>query len=53
MARMARAVAVATLVIASLLSSGCLHTWTQTYHEYPPSAWENAPAPHQGNPNDN
>ena len=40
MARIARAVAVVMLVIASLCTTGCLHTWTQTYQDYPPSAWE-------------
>ncbi len=43
MARIARAVAVVMLVIASLCTTGCLHTWTQTYHDYPPSAWKNPP----------
>jgi hypothetical protein len=52
MARIARAAAVVMLVIASLCATGCLHTWTQTYQEYPPSAWENPPAAHQGNPQD-
>jgi hypothetical protein len=52
MARIARAVAVVTLVIASLCSTGCLHTWTQTYQDYPPEAWD-PPQPHrQGNPSD-
>ena len=36
MARIARAVAVVMLVIASLCATGCLHTWTQTYQDYPP-----------------
>jgi hypothetical protein len=52
MARIARAVAVVMLVIASLCATGCLQTWTQTYQDYPPSAWENPPAAHQGNPRD-
>ena len=52
MARIARVVAVAVLVIASLGSTGCLHTWTQTYHDYPPSAWEPPYTHHQGNPKD-
>jgi hypothetical protein len=52
MARIARAVAVVMLVIASLCTSGCLHTWTSTYQDYPPDAWKPAPAPRQGNPID-
>jgi len=52
MATLARAVAVVLLVIASLSTTGCLHTWTQTYQDYPPSSWE-APNTHpQGNPRD-
>jgi hypothetical protein len=52
MARIARAMAVVMLLIASLCSAGCLHTWTQTYQDYPPAAWD-PPQPHrQGNPSD-
>jgi hypothetical protein len=51
MARFARMVAVAVLVIASLGSAGCLHTLTETYHDYPPAAWD-PPTQHQGNPKD-
>jgi hypothetical protein len=52
MARIARMMAVVVLVIASLGSAGCLHTWTQTYHDYPPSAWDNPYTKHQGDPKD-
>jgi len=52
MARIARAVAVAILVIASLCNTGCLHTWTETYQEYPPSAWAPPHTHPQGNPKD-
>jgi len=52
MARIARAVAAALLVIASLGAAGCLHTWTGTYHDYPPSAWDPPHTHPQGNPND-
>lgn len=52
MAGIARAVAVLVLIIASLGSVGCLHTWTQTYQDYPPSAWEPADTHHQGDPKD-
>ena len=34
---------VGVLVVASLGSAGCLHTWTQTYHDYPPEAWDCLP----------
>jgi hypothetical protein len=51
MARIARAAAVVMLMIASLCSAGCLHTWTQTYRDYPPEAWD-PPQHHQGNPSD-
>ena len=52
MARIARTVALAMLVLAGLSSVGCLHTWTQTYQDYPPSAWEPAHTHHQGDPPD-
>ncbi len=52
MARIARAVAIVVLVIASLCTTGCLHTWTETYRDYPPDAWEPAHQPSQGNPSD-
>jgi hypothetical protein len=51
MARIARIIAVGVLLVASLGSSGCLHTWTQTYHDYPDEAWD-PPSQHQGNPKD-
>ena len=52
MARIARIIVVAALLLASLGSTGCLHTWTQTYHDYPPEAWDPAYTQHQGNPKD-
>ena len=52
MTRIARIMAVTVLVIASLGSAGCLHTWTETYHDYPPSAWDPPYTHHQGNPPD-
>jgi hypothetical protein len=42
MARIARAIAVVMLVIVSLGTAGCLHTWTETYQDYPPDAWRPA-----------
>ena len=52
MARIARTVAFTLLLLASLSSVGCLHTWTQTYEDYPPSAWQPPYTHHQGNPQD-
>jgi hypothetical protein len=52
MARIARMIAVGVLLVASLGSAGCLHTWTQTYHDYPPEAWDPPYTQHQGNPRD-
>jgi hypothetical protein len=44
--------AVGVLLVASLGSSGCLHTWTQTYQDYPPEASDPPYTQHQGNPKD-
>ncbi len=52
MARIARALAVIILMIASLCTTGCLHTWTGTYRDYPPDAWQPPHSPPQGNPTD-
>jgi len=52
MARIARIVAFSVLLVAGLSSAGCLHTWTETYHDYPPEAWGPPNAEHQGNPRD-
>jgi hypothetical protein len=47
----ARALSLALLVIAGLSMCGCIHTWTETYREYPPSAWDPAGVRTQrGNP---
>ncbi len=51
MARIARAVAALLLVIAGLGIAGCIHTLTETYRDYPPSAW-GPPHQHQENPGD-
>ncbi len=52
MSRFARAVALALLATTVLGVSGCIHTWTQTYAEFPPSI-ENTPHTHgQPNPQD-
>jgi hypothetical protein len=51
MARMARTVAALLLLILGLGVAGCIHTWTQTYQDYPPSA-NGPPHPPQGNPSD-
>lgn len=52
MARIARSLAIVILIIASLCTTGCLHTWTQTYQDYPPDAWEAPHSQRQGNPTD-
>ena len=52
MTRIARAVVLALLVSAALGSSGCIHTMTETYAEFPPSINHTPPAPVQGNPSD-
>jgi hypothetical protein len=52
MTRIARAVALALLVVSVLGSSGCIHTWTGTYAEYPPTLYDNPHVPHQGDPSD-
>jgi hypothetical protein len=52
MSRIARTLAMALLAAALLSSSGCIHTWTGTYAEYPPSMYDDYPAPPQGQPSD-
>jgi hypothetical protein len=52
MARIARALAALVLLIASFGLAGCLHTWAQTYQDYPPAAWEPRQPHVQANPND-
>ena len=50
MARIARTVAAMLLLIVGLGVAGCIHTWTQTYQDYPPSAF-GPPRDHlQGDP---
>ena len=51
MARIARMIAVGVLLVASLGSTGCLHTLAYTYQDYPPEA-SDPPTQHQGNPQD-
>ncbi len=52
MKNFARALAALLLVIVSVSATGCLHTLTQTYADYPPSAWEPPYTHPQGNPSD-
>jgi hypothetical protein len=52
MNRLTRALTALLLCIAGFSSTGCLHTWTQTYQDYPPSAWEPPHTHPQGNPSD-
>jgi len=52
MKKIARVLAALLLTVASLSATGCLHTLTQTYCDYPPSAWDPPHTPPQGNPSD-
>ena len=52
MSRMTRALLLAMLVSAILSSSGCIHTWTGTYAEYPDSAYDKPHVHGQADPND-
>ena len=53
MSRIACAVVLALLVSAALGSSGCIHTWTETYSDFPPAAFDKQPHAHvQADPND-
>jgi hypothetical protein len=47
-----RAFAVVLLALVGLSATGCLHTLTQTYADYPPSAGEPPHTHPQGNPSD-
>ncbi len=51
MARIARACVTLVLVIVGLSIVGCIHTWTQTYDDFPPDAI-GRPHEQQGNPTD-
>ncbi|MGP0068094.1 MAG: hypothetical protein ACLQGP_31420 [Isosphaeraceae bacterium] len=53
MSRMARALLLALLGSVILGSSGCIHTWTGTYAEYPDSAYTKPHEHVQGNPPEN
>jgi hypothetical protein len=52
MNRITRALAALLLLIVALSGTGCLHTLTQTYADYPPSALEPPYTHPQGNPSD-
>jgi hypothetical protein len=52
MKKLARVLAAWLLAIAGLSATGCLHTLTQTYADYPPSASEPPYTHPQGNPSD-
>ncbi len=45
MSRYLRAIALALLAMTALAATGCIHTWTQTYAEFPPSIY-NTPHTH-------
>lgn len=52
MSRFARAIALVLLAMTALTASGCIHTWAETYAEFPPSMG-NTPHTHgQPNPSD-
>jgi hypothetical protein len=51
MARIARTVLALLLLIVGFGVAGCIHTWTQTYQDYPPSVYGPLHQP-QGNPSD-
>ncbi|HZW33641.1 MAG TPA: hypothetical protein VFF52_23170 [Isosphaeraceae bacterium] len=58
MTRIARAVVIGLLLTAVLGTSGCgwsrglIHTWAETYADFPPEINSPHPAPPQGNPSD-
>lgn len=52
MGKLIRAIAAVCAIIVTLCASGCLHTWTQTYQDYPPSAWDPPHSHPQGNSTD-
>jgi hypothetical protein len=51
MTRFARVWAALLLVIIGLGVAGCIHTWTQTYDDFPPDRI-GVPHEHQDNPGD-
>jgi hypothetical protein len=53
MSRMARAVMLALLASAILGASGCIHTLTGTYEEYPEAAYSKPPVHRQPDPPQN
>jgi hypothetical protein len=52
MKMIARTVAAFLLLTVGLGMTGCIHTLTQTYSDYPPSAWDPPHSRSQGNPSD-
>lgn len=52
MSRIARAVVLALLITTALATTGCLHTWTGTHQEWPPSVNDPPREHQQGNPSD-
>jgi hypothetical protein len=49
MARISKAIAAILVLLSVVSASGCLHTWTSTYDEYPDSMYTNPHVP-QGDP---
>jgi hypothetical protein len=52
MARIARAVMLMLIAIAASGLAGCIHTWTETYAEFPPTIYDTPHVPSQGQPSD-
>lgn len=52
MKKAARGLVVFLLLVVGLSAPGCLHTLTQTYADYPPSAWKPPYTHPQSNPSD-
>ncbi len=50
MATFGRAVAAILLLLTAAGASGCLHTWTSTYQEFPESMYTNHNHVPQGEP---
>lgn len=50
MGKMARSVSLVLLILSALSLCGCIHTWTETYREYPPSAYDPARIHPHGSP---
>ena len=52
MTRLARASGLVLLVLSFIGFSGCIHTWTGTYAEYPQNIYGSPHVSSQGDPSD-